>query len=278
VTGGRLASAIVSARNEERHIAECLRSLDAQTWRPLEIIVVDDGSTDRTAEIARSFRSVRLISGPHRGKARSVNGAAEQAGGEVLLFVDGDLVLDANYVERLVEPILSGQCVGTAHTNERVANPGNAWAACYQAKAGLPPDRRLALSAAALAEGSIVFRAVRASEFRRVGGFDDIGYLDDQTLCPKLGVRARWVGETGCAHYNPETLGEVYAAGVWAAHSIAHLHGPRAIWHYQPLLSVPRALGDAVGKRRPSLVAYDIVYDAGVCRGLLPRLFSSRRQ
>ena len=277
MTGGPLATAIVSARNEERHIAECLGSLEAQTWRPLEIIVVDDGSSDRTAEIARSFGSVRLISGPHRGKARSVNGAAEQAGGEVLLFLDGDLVLEATYVERLVEPILSGQCVGTAHTNERVANPANAWAACYQAKAGLPPDRRLALSAAELAEGSIVFRAVRASEFRRVGGFDDIGYLDDQTLCPKLGVRARWVSETGCSHYNPETLGEVYAAGVWAAHSIAHLHGPRAIWHYQPLRSVPRALGDARTKRRPSLAVYDVVYDAGVCRGLLARLLSSRR-
>jgi len=264
-----LATAIVAARNEERHIAECLRSLRAQSWRPLEIIVVDDGSTDRTAEIVRSFPDVRLISQPHRGKAPAVNGAAETAQGEVLLFVDGDLVLEPDYVARLVEPIVAGACVGTAHATERVANPDNPWAACFQIAAGLPPDQRLRLDPLAMAEGSIVFRAVRAAEFRRVGGFDDIGYLDDQTLCPKLGVRARWIPEAACAHYNPETLREVFGSGVWGAQSVLFLHGRKALVHYQPFASLLRAVAEARRRRHAPLFTYKAVYETGVCWGLL---------
>ena len=276
MTDRPLATAIVAARNEERHIAECVVSLLDQTWRPLEILVVDDGSTDRTAEIVRSFPGVHLLTQTHRGKARAVNAAAEVAKGDLLLFLDGDLVLDPDYVERLATPIVARECVGTAHATERVANPGNRWAACYQVRAGLPPDRRLALSDAQLAEGSIVYRAVLASEFRRVGGFDDVGYLDDQTLFPKLGVRARWVSEAKCAHYNAETAGEVFAMGVWGAHSIFVLHGRRALLHYLPLLSVPRALRAASRKRRPCVAVFEAVYEAGVCAGLLRRLLTGQ--
>ena len=270
-------TAIVAARNEERHVGECLQSLLAQTYRPLEIVVVDDGSTDRTAAIVRSFPAVRLISQPHHGKARSINDAARTAAGDVLLFLDGDLVFAPDYVERLVAPILRGECIGTAHATERVANPQNTWAACWQATAGLPADRRMAMDASMLAEGSIVFRAIRKADFLRVGGFDDIGYLDDQTLFPKLGVRARLVAEAACSHYNAETLGEVFAAGEWGAHSIAVLHGFKAIGHYQPLLSVPRAVMAALRGRLPALAIYQSVYDGGVCWGLLRRLVTGAR-
>ena len=266
-----LATVIVAAWNEERHIGECLRSLLAQTWTPLEIIVVDDGSTDRTADVARTFPGVRVLSQPHRGKARAVDHGATVAGGEVLLFLDADLLFEPDYVRLLVAPIAAGECLGTAHAAERVANPDNVWAACFQLNAGLPPDRRLVLDPATLAAGSVVFRAVRAADFRRVGGFDDVGYLDDQTLAPKLGVRARWVSEAGCAHYNAETLREVFATGVWAAQSIARLHGRKALLRYQPLASVPRAVWAAVRRRRPALALYNTVYALGVCRGLLSR-------
>jgi glycosyltransferase involved in cell wall biosynthesis len=272
-----LVSAIVAAHNEERHIGECLRSLLAQTYRPLEIIVVDDGSTDRTADVVRQFETVRLIPQAQGGRARAINRGVEGAGGEVVLFPDGDLLLRPDFVERLAQPILAGEFVGTAHATEYVANPENVWAACLQAKAGLPADRRLMLTPAQLAEGSIVFRAIRTSEFRRVGGFDDFGYLDDQTLFPKLGTRARWVTEAACSHYNPETLREVWAAGVWAAQSIVRLHGLSALLHYQPLLSLPRALAEAWSKRRVSLVVYDCVYDAGVGWGLVRLSLAGRR-
>ncbi len=54
-------SIIIPARNEEANLGACLESLTAQTGVDFEIIVVDDGSTDRTREIAQSFAGVRVI-------------------------------------------------------------------------------------------------------------------------------------------------------------------------------------------------------------------------
>jgi glycosyltransferase involved in cell wall biosynthesis len=88
---------VVPARNEEGCLGECLASLVAQTGVTFEIIVVDDHSTDRTFEIARSFAGVRVISpGPlpegWTGKNNAVIAGAKQAHGAWLLFTDADTV------------------------------------------------------------------------------------------------------------------------------------------------------------------------------------------
>ena len=184
-----LVTVIISVHNEESHLAECLQSLKAQSYSPVEILVVDDGSTDGSREVARRH-GVRLLELPHRGKATAVNFGAQVALGEILLFLDGDMVFEARYVEQLVAPILAGEALGTAHAEELVANPENRWARCLQAVSHLPRDRRFDLSEHELGEGSVVYRAVRRSDFLQVGGFDERGYVDDQTLCPKLGKRA----------------------------------------------------------------------------------------
>ena len=107
-----LVTAIVAAYNEERHIAECLASLLDQTYEPLEIIVVDDGSTDATAAAVRAFAQVKLLQRPHEGKARAINAAAQAARGEILLFLDADLRFDRVYVAALE--------IGRASCRERV--------------------------------------------------------------------------------------------------------------------------------------------------------------
>jgi glycosyltransferase involved in cell wall biosynthesis len=269
VTGGARVTAIVAARNEERRIAECLRSLLAQTHRPLEIVVVDDGSDDATAGVAEAVDpSVRVVRRRHGGKARAVWAGAEHAGGEILLFLDADMVFEPDYVARLIAPIVAGAEVGTAHGTELVANPGNRWAACWQRHAGRPPDRRFVLSEAQLAAGSTVFRAVRAADFRRVGGFDDVGYHDDQTLCPKLGRRAKWVLEARCRHYNVETLAEVAALGAWGARSVWAEHGRRALVSFAPPLAALHAVRDAVRYRSLAMAIYTGAYEWGLWRGL----------
>jgi glycosyltransferase involved in cell wall biosynthesis len=90
-------SIIVPARNEEANIAGCLKSLTFQTGVAFEIIVVDDGSTDRTREIARSFAGVHVISpeaAPQgwTGKNNAVVAGASQARADWLLFTDADTV------------------------------------------------------------------------------------------------------------------------------------------------------------------------------------------
>ena len=90
-------SVIVPARNEEVCLGSCLQSLVAQTGVRFEIIVVDDGSTDRTREIAESFPEARVISpGPlvrgWSGKNNALVAGASQARGEWFLFTDADTV------------------------------------------------------------------------------------------------------------------------------------------------------------------------------------------
>lgn len=85
------------ARNEEASLADCLQSLVAQTGVDFEIIVVDDHSTDRTREIARSFPAARVIEAGSlpdgwTGKNNAVATGARQARGEWLLFTDADTV------------------------------------------------------------------------------------------------------------------------------------------------------------------------------------------
>ncbi len=88
---------IVPARNEEANLAACLESLGTQTGIAYEIIVVDDDSTDRTAENARSFDNVNVIpAGPlpanWTGKNNAMSAGAKVAKGNWLLFTDADTV------------------------------------------------------------------------------------------------------------------------------------------------------------------------------------------
>src|SRR5580700_2709372 len=92
-----VVSVIIPARNEAASLGACLESLVAQTGVDFEIIVVDDNSTDRTREIARSFPKLRVIEAAPlhsgwTGKNNAVATGARQARGQWLLFTDADTV------------------------------------------------------------------------------------------------------------------------------------------------------------------------------------------
>ncbi len=96
---------IVPARNEEASLGACLESLVAQDGVAFEIIGVDDGSTDRTREIAQSFPRVRLIDAGSlpqgwTGKNNAMAAGARQARGRWLLFTDADTVHHAGSLAR----------------------------------------------------------------------------------------------------------------------------------------------------------------------------------
>jgi glycosyltransferase involved in cell wall biosynthesis len=102
-------SIVVPARNEEANLGACLESLVTQTGIAFEIIVVDDGSTDRTREIAQSFAGVQIISAealPDQtwtGKSHAVVAGTKAAWAPWLLFTDADTVHLRGSLKRALE-------------------------------------------------------------------------------------------------------------------------------------------------------------------------------
>ncbi len=97
-----LVSVLIPAFDAEATIAETLQSVLAQTWPRLEIVVVNDGSADRTAEITKGFDGVRLIQGANRGAAAARNAAYRESAGDYIVFLDADDVLHPEKIERQV--------------------------------------------------------------------------------------------------------------------------------------------------------------------------------
>ena len=76
-----LASIVIPVFNGERFLAAAIESALGQTYRPFEVIVVDDGSTDRSAAVARSFAEVRVIEQQHAGPGAARNRGVAAARG-----------------------------------------------------------------------------------------------------------------------------------------------------------------------------------------------------
>lgn len=91
-----LVSVIVTTRNSARTLERCLESIAAQTYRPFEVIVVDNHSSDATPRIAQRRADLVVTAGPERSAQR--NRGAEVATGAYLLFLDADMVLDHDVV------------------------------------------------------------------------------------------------------------------------------------------------------------------------------------
>src|SRR5215208_3595511 len=99
---GRRASVVVCTYNGELWLRGCLEAVLRLDYSDFEVIVVDDGSTDRTAEIAGEFPRVRLISTPNRGLSSARNVGLEEATGEIVAYLDDDARPDPSLLTHLV--------------------------------------------------------------------------------------------------------------------------------------------------------------------------------
>jgi glycosyltransferase involved in cell wall biosynthesis len=95
-------SVVVCAHNEEAFIAACLYSLLAQSHPPDEIIVVNNASTDRTGDVARSVPGVRVVDEPRKGLVVARERGRREASGELLLYVDADCRAPLLWLQRIV--------------------------------------------------------------------------------------------------------------------------------------------------------------------------------
>ncbi|MBL8121990.1 glycosyltransferase family 2 protein [Candidatus Saccharibacteria bacterium] len=111
-------SVVIPAYNEAACLPECLDALARQTVRPFEVIVVDNDSSDASADVAASYPFVKVLTEPKRGRVFARNAGFRAAKGDVLARLDADAIAPANWVEWIAQYYANG--------NESVALTGGA--------------------------------------------------------------------------------------------------------------------------------------------------------
>jgi glycosyltransferase involved in cell wall biosynthesis len=97
-----LISVVIPAYNEERFLKKTLLSLQKQTYPNFEVIVVDNGSTDKTADIAKAH-GARVISEPQKGVARARQTGFLASSGELIAMTDADTIVPPDWLKRITE-------------------------------------------------------------------------------------------------------------------------------------------------------------------------------
>ena len=125
-----LVSVLVAAHNAERWIEETIASVLAQSWRRLELIVVDDGSTDATRDRVEPYhasRALTLISQPNAGQCAARNRAYRESSGELVKFLDADDLLSPTCIELQVARLTARpNCIASAEWGRFYGDPSQA--------------------------------------------------------------------------------------------------------------------------------------------------------
>jgi glycosyltransferase involved in cell wall biosynthesis len=217
-------SVIIPTFNQEKLIGECIGSLLCQSYEQelIEIIVVDNGSTDGTAEIVKTF-PVKLIMETKRGPAAARNAGIKIAAGEILIFMDHDCFADRDFV---AYHVLAHNHAEQKNGQVKLVAGGIAgyntslWACCddicswYTSHPKLPP--RYETDYLPAANMSVTHDFISA-----LGGFES-GMMggEDVVLCTKirtLGYKILFEPRAKVAHYNRSTFrGFINHAKLWA--------------------------------------------------------------
>jgi GT2 family glycosyltransferase len=202
-------SVIVCAYNASATLDDCLSSLERLTYPDYEVVVVDDGSTDATAAIARRYPSIRLVQIPNGGLSGARNIGMAEATGAILAYTDADVRVEPDWLAYLVQPFLTSDVVACGGPNS--APEDDSW-----------PARAVALSPGGPMHVMLDDRiaehvpgcnfAVRRQALLEIGGFNPI-YLragDDVDVCWRLQARGGAIGFSPAAlvwhHHRPSII------------------------------------------------------------------------
>ncbi|HEU4946805.1 MAG TPA: bifunctional polysaccharide deacetylase/glycosyltransferase family 2 protein [Kribbella sp.] len=179
---------IVPAYNERAGIEAAVMSLVASD-HPVEVIVVDDGSTDGTADVVEALRipGVRVFRQPNAGKPAALNTGLQAASFDLVVMVDGDTVFEPDAVRMLVQPF-ADPSVGAVSGNAKVGNRGGLLGRWQHIEyvVGFNLDRRLFDLAECMPTVPGAIGGFRRSALQRIGGVSDVTLAEDTDLTMAL--------------------------------------------------------------------------------------------
>lgn len=156
-------SIVITSYNYGRFLGEAIESALAQTLSPVEIVVVNDGSTDDTSDVAKRY-PVRLIEQANSGVSAARNRGAREAKGDYLVFLDADDVLEPEYLSRCWDALRTAPArVAYAYTQSRM----------FGEVTGIDPSAPF--SKRRVLDGNLVnvSALLRRRVFEETGGFDE---------------------------------------------------------------------------------------------------------
>jgi glycosyltransferase involved in cell wall biosynthesis len=174
VSSTPLVSVVIPAYDAERYLGEAIESVLAQTYAPVETIVVDDGSCDGTAAVARSYPGVELIAEENAGPAAARNRGFAACHGDLIAFHDADDLMTPDTLTVQVGEMLADPAIGCVLAEQELLIEAGAelpfWAEGSKVPTVMPakPEE--------LADEPDVHpmtMLVRREVFERVGGFDE---------------------------------------------------------------------------------------------------------
>lgn len=177
--GNFLVSIIVATRSEEKVLARCLGLIKGQTYKNIEIIVVDRDSPDRTKKIAQKYTNKVYNFGPERSAQR--NYGVRKAKGEYVLIIDADMELSKNVVRSCVEKVVSDKQIKAVIIPEESFGEGF-WAQC----------KKLERSFYQGIDWIEAARFFNKTIFLKVGGYDEsLVSGEDWDLSEKVGEQGK---------------------------------------------------------------------------------------
>jgi GT2 family glycosyltransferase/DNA-binding beta-propeller fold protein YncE len=270
-------SVVICAYNAADTLADNLRSLEKLTYPDYEIILVNDGSKDRTSEIGRSFAKVRVIDTPNAGLSAARNVGLAEAAGEIVAYTDSDTRVDRDWLTFLVQPFLTSDVVASGGPNVVPADDPP-MAQCIARAPGGPTHVLLDDRIAEHVPGCNM--AFRRDALLAIGGFNPI-YLragDDVDVCWRLQSRGWKIGFASSAlvwHHHRSSVKAYwnqqvgYGEGeIWlmAHHPEKFLDG-HMLWHgriYSPLPFVRSLWGTKINAGVWGTAAFPSVYRTDV--------------
>ncbi len=201
-------SVVICAYNAERTMDACLASLRTLRYPNYEVIVVNDGSTDRTLEITQRYPEVRIFSQENKGLSVARNVGIENATGEIVAFTDSDCVVDPDWLTYLAYKFAHNGFVAVGGPN--LPPPEDARIpACVAASPGGPTHVLIDDEVAEHIPGCNM--AFLKSAFDEIGGFDPIYRAagDDVDLCWRLQNQGHPIGFSPAAmvwHFRRNTI------------------------------------------------------------------------
>ena len=211
-------SVVIPTYNEEKGIRQCIESIRANTLQPLEIIVADGGSKDKTREIAEAAGAI-VLDNPNRTAASGRNVGIRYASGDIIAFTDGDNYVETEWLSSIYKAFeedealdgIGGKVVAAPPENEIEAFWGNLWLKIIMQFG----DEEFLITKKALNEAFVTANcAYKKSLLEKLNGFDEwygnnAEDVDLMWRAFEAGARLKYISTPVVYAHSPTTMKEM---------------------------------------------------------------------